>query len=94
MQARWSWSTNYLSLAIAATLGGCRSVAHATSFEIAGAFFPEWMFCALLGIVVAIIARALLATRDGAVLLPYPLFVCSAIGLIAGVLFWLFVFGG
>ncbi len=42
---------------LAISLGGCR---RAPSLSIAGSFFPVWMFCFVLGIIVATVARVLL----------------------------------
>ena len=72
-------------------LGCSRSVA--PSFEIAGAYFPAWMFCALFGIVAAAGARAALVAGGLASVLPYQLFVCTSIGLIFALLLWLIQFG-
>ncbi len=73
------------------TLGGCSS--GAPSFVLFGAFFPDWMFCALLGILVAIIARAVFVATGLSSVLPYQLFVCTSIGVIFALLAWLLWFG-
>jgi hypothetical protein len=73
-------------------LGGC-AMRGAPSFEIVGSYFPGWMFCALIGIVSAIAVRIGFAVSGLAKILPFQLFVCSAIGLCCGLLAWLFWFG-
>jgi hypothetical protein len=71
------------------SLGGCG----APSYHIFGAYFPAWMFCALLGIVAALAARAIFVTNGIATEIPYQLGTCTAVGVITGVLIWLLVFG-
>jgi hypothetical protein len=73
-------------------LGGC-SRSGAPSLVLFGAFFPDWMFCALLGIVVAVVARAVFVATGLSSVLPYQLFVCVSIGLIFALLAWLLWFG-
>jgi YtcA-like protein len=65
----------------------------APSFSLFGAFFPGWMFCALIGVIGAIIARAVMVGLGLAKLLPFQLFVCASIGLILGLTVWLVWFG-
>jgi hypothetical protein len=65
----------------------------APSFSLFGAFFPAWMFCALIGIIGAIAARAAMLSSGLARILPFQLFVCASIGLIVGLLVWLIWFG-
>ena len=73
-------------------LDGCRGRG-APSFEIAGSYFPGWMFCALIGIVLAIAVRIGFVTSGLASVLPYQLFVCAAIGLCGALALWLVWFG-
>ena len=73
-------------------LGGCRGRG-APSFVIVGSYFPGWMFCALIGIVLAIAVRVGFVASGLAGVLPFQLFVCSAIGLCCGVFAWLLWFG-
>jgi hypothetical protein len=73
-------------------LGGC-SQSGAPSLVLFGAYFPDWMLCAVLGIVGAIVARVVLVATGLAVVLPYQLLVCSSIGLIFAILAWLIWFG-
>jgi hypothetical protein len=69
--------------------GGC---AGAPSFTLAGTYFPAWMLCAAIGIAAAISARALFVARGLNFVLPYQLLLCSSIGVIAGIFFWLILF--
>jgi YtcA family len=73
-------------------LGGC-SVIGAPSFVIVGSYFPGWMFCALIGILSAIAARAGFLASGLAGILPFQLFVCASVGLCCGLLAWLLWFG-
>ena len=73
-------------------LGGC-SRGGAPSLVLFGAYFPDWMLCALLGIVVAIVARVAFVATGLSTVLPYQLFVCTAIGLIFALFAWLIWFG-
>jgi hypothetical protein len=73
-------------------LSGC-SRSGAPSLVLFGAFFPDWMFCALLGIIVAIVARGVFVATGLSSVLPYQLFVCLSIGLIFAILAWLLWFG-
>jgi hypothetical protein len=51
------------------------------------------MFCALIGIVLAIAVRVGFVTTGLAGILPFQLFVCTAIGLCGGLIAWLLWFG-
>ena len=73
-------------------LGGC-DVSGAPSYVLFGAFFPAWMFCALLGIFVAISARILCVTLNWARIFPHQLLVHASLGLCAALLTWLVLFG-
>jgi hypothetical protein len=73
-------------------LYGCSRGA-APSFEIVGAYFPAWIFCALFGIVTAAGARAAFVATGLSSVLPYQLFVCTSVGVIFALLLWLVQFG-
>ena len=62
-------------------------------FSIFGAFFPAWMFCALLGILAAIGVRFVFVASGLASLLPFQLLVCSSLGLCAALCLWSRCFG-
>jgi hypothetical protein len=72
-------------------LSGC-AAGGAPSFELFGAFFPAWMLCAGVGIVGALTARVILSHPGLATVVPYQLPVCTALGLIVALIFWLLVF--
>lgn len=71
-------------------LGGC---AGAPSFVLFGAYFPAWMLCAGIGLLVAIAARVGLVASGLAQALPAQLFLCVAIGVLAAAVAWLVWFG-
>ena len=69
---------------LALPLGGCG----APSYDLFGAYFPAWMFCALIGIVSALAARAVFVTKGLSSEIPYQLGVCTAIGVIVAIVAW------
>jgi hypothetical protein len=73
-------------------LKGC-SAAGAPSFELFGAYFPAWLFCGLIGLVASGAARGVFVGTRLSDLVPYQLFVCVAIGVIAASVVWLLWFG-
>ena len=80
-----------LSLALS-TLNGC-AARGAPSFAIFGAVVPAWMFGAALGILASIAARAMFVFSGLATILPFQLFVCTAIGVCTSLLVWVLWFG-
>jgi hypothetical protein len=64
----------------------------APSFELFGAFFPAWMLCALIGIMGAATTRMFLTSPVFSVALPFQLAVCTASGVIVGLLAWTILF--
>ena len=76
---------------IAMALGGCARRG-APSFVLFGAYFPGWMLVAGIGILVAVAARALSLATGMADALPFPLALCTSIGVIAAVFVWLIWF--
>ena len=77
--------------AIAMALSGC-SQRGAPSFVLFGAYFPAWMLVAGIGILVAVAARVVSVATGMADVLPYPLALCTSVGVIAAVLVWLIWF--
>jgi hypothetical protein len=73
-------------------LSGCSAVG-APSFVVFGAFFPAWMLCGSIGIIGAIVARAVFVGTGLANVVPHPLLVCTAIGTISATAGWLLCFG-
>jgi hypothetical protein len=64
----------------------------APSFELFGAFFPAWMLCALIGILGAAGTRLVLTTSTVNEAIPFQLAVCTAVGVIVGLLVWMILF--
>ena len=79
-------------IAILVGLGGCAAQG-APSFILFGAYFPAWMLCAVIGIAGALAARIGMVTTGLSDTLPFQLFVCTSIGLIAAISAWLLWFG-
>jgi hypothetical protein len=92
MKGRHFFKVAVLTPLLSSALIGC-AVRGAPSFVIAGSYFPGWMFCALIGIVSAIAVRIGFVTSGLAGVLPFQLFVCTAIGLCCGLVAWLLWFG-
>jgi hypothetical protein len=74
------------------SLTGC-SVGGAPSFDLFGAFFPAWLLCGIIGIVGAIAARAIFVGTGLSNIVPFQLFVCTALGVIVALMAWLLWFG-
>ena len=64
-------------------------MARAPSLVLFGSYFPSWMLCAIFGVIVALCARLAMVRFGLTAVLPFQLFICVAIGLVAGVLAWL-----
>jgi len=69
-------------------LTGC---SRAPTFDILGSFFPAWLVCLLLGILVAIFARLLLLRMK--VVLVLPILVYPSLAALFTFLLWLIFFG-
>jgi hypothetical protein len=67
------------------TLVGCGG---APSVTIAGAYFPAWLLCALIAVLVAVIVRGLMVVTGLSHHIPYQLAVCSSIGVIVALVVW------
>jgi len=91
MPRRFGGPSSLLALT-ALTLSGCAAQG-APSFALFGAYFPSWMFCAAIGLVAAIVARAFFEAAGLAYVLPFQLFVCASIGVCAALLAGLVWFG-
>jgi hypothetical protein len=68
-------------------LAGCSSVG-APSYELFGAFFPAWLLCGLIGIAGAVVAGIFLRSDRFNQVIPWPLAVCTAVGVIVGLISW------
>ena len=80
------------AIAILVALGGC-AAREAPSFIVLGAYFPVWMFCAVIGIIGALAVRTTMVATGLSETLPFQLFVCASIGLIVALSAWLLWFG-
>ncbi|HTF69229.1 MAG TPA: YtcA family lipoprotein [Edaphobacter sp.] len=75
-----------LLLSQTAFLSGCSG---APSLTIAGAYFPAWLACAVIGVITTAIARGLMASAHLATVIPFQFAVCSAIGVLVALAVWL-----
>jgi hypothetical protein len=73
-------------------LSGC-AVGGAPSMPFFGAYFPGWMLAALVGVVVAVLAKLALVATGLQAAMPWQLAVCAGIGLIAAIAVDLLAFG-
>ena len=67
------------------SLAGCGG---APSLTIAGAYFPAWLLCGLIAVLVAVIVRVLMVVTGLSNPIPYQLAVCSSIGIIVALVVW------
>jgi len=67
----------------------CAACAGAPSIAVAGAYFPAWLACALVGLGAALVARVAMVATGLAQVLPLQLFVCASIGVLCGMAAWL-----
>jgi hypothetical protein len=79
--ARWWCAAPMFGL-----LGGCDG---APSRNILGSYFPSWMVCALVGLALALAARAIFKALGILEELPVPLVVMLAIGCAGTFAMWL-----
>nr|WP_024912746.1 YtcA family lipoprotein [Chania multitudinisentens] len=73
------------------SLSGCVN-AKAPAFSLLGSYFPSWIACAVIGIVVAIIARVLFIRVGIDEVLPWRLFVYVCLALAMACLSSLLIF--
>lgn len=73
-------------------LGGC-FLTGATSFPIAGAYFPGWLTCLFIGVLSAVLFRTLFLYLRIDSLLSLRLFTYVSLGSLVGLLVWICVFG-
>jgi hypothetical protein len=68
-------------------LTGCGGV---PSITIAGAYFPAWLMCGLIAVILSIVVRGLMLATGLSSQIPYQLAVCISVGVIVGLLVWQF----
>lgn len=73
-------------------LTGCQLQPHAPTVDVLGSYFPAWIICVLIGLVLTLVARQiLLGLKLAAHLVPAPLiYVCLVI--VFTLLSWLALF--
>lgn len=69
-------------------LAGC---SRAPSFDIVGSFFPAWLVCLFLGILLAVVARWSLLRLKVAIV--FPILVYPSLAALFTFLLWLVFFG-
>lgn len=83
----WPWRVAPFLL-----LGGC-AVRGAPAFPLVGAYFPDWMLCAMIGIGASLLLRALFLPVGIDAVLGFRLLTYVALGVVSGLVAWLAWFG-
>ena len=84
---RFAWAARlWWAAPLFGLLGGCDG---APSRNILGSYFPSWMVCALVGLALALAARAFFKASGILQELPVPLVVMLAIGCAGTFAMWL-----
>ena len=78
-----------LMLLFVALLQGCSGVPYTPAIPIFGSYFPAWIFCAVGGILVAIVLRFVFIALHIAEHLPAPPLVYLCFAVSAGLAIWL-----
>jgi hypothetical protein len=78
-----------LSLASPLVLVGC---SHAPEYSIFGSFFPVWIFCSVGGLVLAAVARGLIARTAIAEHLGAPVLFYLSMAIFLACMLWLFFY--
>jgi hypothetical protein len=79
---RWCGSLGVLGVLL---LEGCSG---APSVIFAGAYFPAWLFCSIVAVVVAALIRGVMVATGLVRVVPLQLAVCTSIGILVAVLIW------
>ncbi|MHA6691712.1 YtcA family lipoprotein [Devosia sp. A449] len=79
----------FLTAAAALALVGCTGTARAPSVPVFGSFFPAWIICAVGGVVLALVVRALLIRLRLDEHLPAPPLVYLCLAISGGIVAWL-----
>jgi len=75
-------------LAVVLLAGLSSGCAGAPSTTVAGAYFPAWLVCALIGALAAVLARVIFVATGLAQTLPLQLLVCVSAGMLCGAMAW------
>jgi hypothetical protein len=75
-------------LPVLAAVWPCAACAGAPSIAVAGAYFPAWLTCALIGVGGALVARVAMVASGVARWLPLQLLVSASLGLMCGAAAW------
>jgi hypothetical protein len=75
-------------LAAAALAGLSSGCVGAPSITVAGAYFPAWLVCALIGALAAVVARVIFVATGVAQTLPLQLWICVSVGMLCGAMAW------
>jgi hypothetical protein len=60
----------------------------APTLTLAGAYFPAWLLCAILAVLVAIAAHILMSVTKLSDRIPFESAVCASLGVIAALALW------
>lgn len=77
------------AIAVPLALAGCSAAGGAPAVPIFGSFFPAWIICAVGGIVLAVVIRALLIALRIDEHLPAPPLVYLCLAISGGIAFWM-----
>ena len=83
-----------LTFCLAVPLAACQRPPAAPTFVFFGSYFPAWIVCAILGVVVAVAVRKLFIVIGLDEVLPVRLIVYASLALMAAVGLWSLWFGG
>jgi hypothetical protein len=78
-----------LPIALLASVAGCSKN---PSIPVSGAYFPDWIFCILAGVLLTCVLRAALARARSGNPPALPLLVWTAMIVLLSLLCWLIVF--
>ncbi|MBV8646882.1 YtcA family lipoprotein [Paludibacterium sp.] len=74
---------------LALLMSGC---ANAPSINVLGAYFPDWLFCIVAGVLLAIVVYRILQHRQRGTLLGPPVVVYPSLVTLFSLVFWLAIF--
>ena len=80
--------SGFLSVLLSGQLLLLMGCAGAPSLNFAGAYFPAWLACSIAAVFAAVAARGVMVASGLSIFIPWQLLVCSAIGVMTGLLLW------